>query len=476
MLAITLISVIAGTLALYIGANIIVIGSFAELEEKTVQENVGRTLSALDNEFTDLSSKAGDYAEWDETYDFIQNGNEEYIYTNLDAPTWANLRVDLVVFISTAGQVVYGTAFRDMTTAPLPQSLLDLISANDALWYHPDVASKITGIVPLSEAPLLIASRPILTSSHEGPIRGALIMGCYFDSEEIEYLINTVHLPLSLSHFTDLENNSDSSAVYQALSKKDSIFVQPLNADMVAGYSLLMDVYDDPFLVLRVDMTRDIYKQGEATVTYFLLAQIVTGVVTSAAVLVILEKYVVSRVDRLASDIKDIEKSTRVSEHLSWDSKDKDELSVLAGAIDSMMEARLKAIEQMAAMVGHDLRNPLTGIANAAYYLRMKIGSDLGPKATEMLDIIDKDIEYSNKIVKDLLEYSRAIKLDLSESTPKSIVKEALELVNIPANVQIMDFTEDTPKIKVDIDKMKRTFVNLIKNAVDAMPEGGKLT
>ena len=190
----------------------------------------------------------------------------------------------------------------------------------------------------------------------------------------------------------------------------------------------------------------------------------------------ILEKYVVSRVDRLASDIKDIEKSNRVSEHLSWDSKDKDELSVLAGAIDSMMEARLKAIEQMAAMVGHDLRNPLTGIANAAYYLRMKIGSDLGPKATEMLDLIDRDIEYSNKIVDDLLEYSRAIGLNLSESNPKSIVKEALELVNIPANVQVLDFTEDTPKITVDIDKMKRTCVNIIKNAFDAMAQGGKLT
>ena len=175
----------------------------------------------------------------------------------------------------------------------------------------------------------------------------------------------------------------------------------------------------------------------------------------------------------MATEVRSMGKSKSLA-HLSWESED--ELSLLAGAIDSMMEERLKAIEQMAAMVGHDLRNPLTGIANAAYYLRMKIGSDLGPKATEMLDIIDKDIEYSNNIVNDLLEYSRAIKLDLSESTPKSIVKEALALVNIPANAQVLDFTEDTPKITVDIDKMKRAFVNLIKNSFDAMPKGGKLT
>jgi signal transduction histidine kinase len=299
-------------------------------------------------------------------------------------------------------------------------------------------------------------------------------MGRYLASEEIEYLSQTVHLPLSLSRFNDSETNSDFYAAHQSLSKENPVFVQPLNADMVAGYALITDIYENPFLVLRATMPRDIYKEGEASVVYFLAALIVTGVIFGAIVMLILEKYVVSRVYRLASDVRNIGKSRSFSEHLSWDSTD--ELSLLADAIDSMMEERLNTIGQLAAMVGHDLRNPLTGIANAAYYLRMKIGSDFGPKATEMLDIIDKDTEYSNKIVKDLLEYSRAIKLDLSESTPKSIVKEALALVNIPANVQVLDFTEDTPKITVDIDKMKRTFVNLIKNSCDAMPKGGKLT
>ena len=476
VITIMTIAIIASIIAMYIGSHFIVLSSFAELEDKTVQQNVERTLSALDNEFTDLSSKAGDYAEWTETYNFVQDGNTDYIQSNMDPLTWANLRVDVAVFINTAGEVVYGTAFQDMTSVPLPQDLLDLISANNILWYHPDTESVITGIVPLAEKPLLIASNPILTDAHEGPIRGALIMGRFFDSEEIEYLINTVHYPLSLSHFADLENNPDSYKIYQALSEKNAISVQPLNADVTAGYTLLMDVYGDPYLVLRVDMSRDIYKQGEATMVYFLVAQVVIGVAIGITISLVIDRFVVSRIDKLANEVKDIEKSNRVSERLSWESKGKDELSFLAGAIDSMMEARLKAIEQVAAMVGHDLRNPLTGIANAAYYLRMKLGSDLGPKAVEMLDLIDRDIDYSNKIVNDLLEYSKTIKLELSKSTPKLIIKDAVELVNIPANVQVRDFTEDTPKIKVDTDKMKRACVNIIKNAFDAMPDGGKLT
>jgi len=148
----------------------------------------------------------------------------------------------------------------------------------------------------------------------------------------------------------------------------------------------------------------------------------------------------------------------------------------LKEAQEQLLKAeRLATIGEVTAMVGHDLRNPLTGIASATYYLRMKMGPEMSAKAKEMLDIIDKDVEYSNKIINDLSEYSRPITLDLMESNPKSMVKEALALVNIPANVQVVDFTEDKPKIKVDADKMKRVFVNIIKNSVEAMPEGGKL-
>jgi signal transduction histidine kinase len=463
------------TLALYTSTQLIIVSSFARLEEQYAKENVERTLSALSNEFADLSSKTGDYAEWDETYVFVQDANEEYIQNNLDAPTWANLRVDVVLFINTAGQIVFGTVFQpDMTTTPIPHSLVELISANDTLWNHPSLESRITGIVPLSEEPLLIASRPILTSFHEGPIRGALIMGRYLDSEEIEYLSQTVHLPLSLSRFSDSETNSDFYAARQSLSKEKPAFEQPLNADTVAGYALLTDIYGDPFLVLKATIPRDIYKQGQTSATYFLAALITTGIIFGLVVTVIQEKQLVSQLDRLATEVRKMGKRKSLSEHLAWESST-DEVVLLAGAIDSMMEERLNTIEQVAAMVGHDLRNPLTGISNAAYYLRMKMGSNLGPKATEMLDLIDKDVEYSNKIINDLLEYSRAIKLEPSENTPKSLIKDVLALVTVPANVQVVDFTEDKPKIKVDADKIKRSFVNIIKNAFDAMPEGGKL-
>jgi len=137
---------------------------------------------------------------------------------------------------------------------------------------------------------------------------------------------------------------------------------------------------------------------------------------------------------------------------------------------------RLAVIGEMAGMVGHDLRNPLTSIAGAAYYLKKRLSPKIDGKIKEMLELTEKNIVYSNKIINDLLDYSREIKLDLTAINPKSIIREALSLVEIPKNVQVIDLTENKPKIKVDVEKLKRAFVNIIKNAVEAMPKGGTLT
>jgi two-component system, sporulation sensor kinase E len=137
---------------------------------------------------------------------------------------------------------------------------------------------------------------------------------------------------------------------------------------------------------------------------------------------------------------------------------------------------RLAAIGQVASMVGHDLRNPLTGIAGATYYLKKKLESEADKTIMEMLVLIEKDIEHSNRIISDLLEYSREIKLELTVTTPKSVTRDALSLVEIPNNVRVLDFTHGEPKIMVDAEKLKRVFVNIIKNAIDAMPKGGNLT
>jgi PAS domain S-box-containing protein len=136
---------------------------------------------------------------------------------------------------------------------------------------------------------------------------------------------------------------------------------------------------------------------------------------------------------------------------------------------------RLAAIGQVAAMVGHDLRNPLTSIAGATYYLKKKLWRNVDAMARKMFRIIERDVEYSNNVLADLLDYSREIKLNFVEATPKALLREVLSTFKIPKRIEVVDETTEDPVI-VDKEKMKRVFVNIIKNAIAAMPKGGKLT
>ncbi len=137
---------------------------------------------------------------------------------------------------------------------------------------------------------------------------------------------------------------------------------------------------------------------------------------------------------------------------------------------------RMATIGEIAAMVGHDLRNPLTGIAGAVYYLKTKLDPKMDENLMKMLDLAERNVEYSDKIINDLLDYSRKIRLEKTETTPRLIMREILSSIQIPKKIHLKDRIQREPRIHVDMQKMKRVFTNIITNAIDAMPKGGKLT
>lgn len=509
-IGVTIVSLIA---ALYLTSRTILLNSFIELEEQNTSQNVERVLSALSGELSSLDVFTSDWAAWDDTYIFIEDTNLDYIESNLVDETFIGAGLNLMLFINSSGGIVFGKAFdlQNETEAPVPQSFLELLSADNLLWRHSETDSSVNGIVLLSEDPMLIASRPIITSEEEGPIRGALIMGRYFNSEEINRLAETTHLSLIMRRFDDSQLPPDFQGALSYLSDEEPILTRPLDEESIAGYTVVKDIYGNPCLMFRVDMSRDIYKHGQASLSHLIVSLAVASLVFGQVSMLLLDKFVLSRLSNLSSSVKNIGESGDLSMRISVEGKD--ELSDLSDETNRMLSAlekaqykvkrysehleelveertkelketherllkteRLAAVGEVAAMIGHDLRNPLTGIAGATYYLKTKVGPEMDKKSKEMLELIEKDIEYSNKIINDLQEHSREIRLDRVESTPKSIVMEALFLVQVPRNVQISDTTKSEPKIRIDVEKMKRVFVNIIKNAIEAMPKGGKLT
>ena len=140
----------------------------------------------------------------------------------------------------------------------------------------------------------------------------------------------------------------------------------------------------------------------------------------------------------------------------------------------------MAAIGQRAVGGGHELRNPLGAIKNAVYYIKGKVAkSELGqeePRVMEFLDIIDDEINASNEIINDLLGFSRIGKPSVSPAKIEKVIEDALSRTPIPENIEVViKLDADLPEVEIDPDQVHQVLVNIITNAVQAMPEGGKL-
>ncbi len=141
-----------------------------------------------------------------------------------------------------------------------------------------------------------------------------------------------------------------------------------------------------------------------------------------------------------------------------------------------MRSEKLAAVGKIAGGIGHDLRNPLNIIDNAALYLS-EVLQDMDEHVRKQLNIINRAVQRSTKIVTDLLDFARAKPPSLDRCNINDIVKEALSNMETPGNITLKtQMDEDMPEILIDVHQIQRVFLNIISNAFRAMPEGGSLT
>ena len=142
---------------------------------------------------------------------------------------------------------------------------------------------------------------------------------------------------------------------------------------------------------------------------------------------------------------------------------------------------RLAAIGATAGMVGHDIRNPLQAITGDLYLVKTELAElpdhQQKKNAMESIDEIQNNIDYINKIVADLQDYARPLNPRAQETDITSVFNEMLTKNGIPKNVKVTVDVEDKARhVMADPDYLKRIAANLTLNAVQAMPDGGKLT
>ena len=142
---------------------------------------------------------------------------------------------------------------------------------------------------------------------------------------------------------------------------------------------------------------------------------------------------------------------------------------------------RLSAIGQIAGMVGHDIRNPLQAILCDVYLLKEYLASmpkmQTKDDVAESLEGIEQNVDYVNKIVADLQDYVKPLAPSLKETNIETTLDDVLVKKALPENIEVYRTIQARAgRLISDPDLLKRILANLINNAVQAMPKGGKLS
>jgi len=240
---------------------------------------------------------------------------------------------------------------------------------------------------------------------------------------------------------------------------------------------------------------------------------ILITIVLDAMVLIVFGSFLLSRV--LVKPIKDLVRLTQKISEGDFSQKieetSKNEIGQLIGSFNRMIERlkenqeslenyleslesankklkqaqeelirteKLASIGRFAAGVAHEVGNPLGAILGYTSILQ-KEGMDR-EESKDYLKRIEKEIERINRIVRELLDFARPSKFEIKEVEINKVIESTLSLLSYQKNFKNiesrLDLQSDLPKIKGDESQLSQVFMNIILNAIDAMPDGGTLT
>ncbi|MEL7567279.1 MAG: CHASE4 domain-containing protein, partial [Dehalobacterium sp.] len=308
--------------------------SYIVLEEKHTAESMGRVDSAIQDEFDDLHITQGDWALWDDTYHFVQHLNTDYSYNNLSYEALANLKINFIVYLDTSGKIVFskGIDLINEEDMPIPVDLVHHIENNPAFFSHTNISFTNIGFLQSDQGLILISSRPITKSDGKEPVGGNLIMGRYFNMQEIAHLSEVTHLPVSIVFSNDALKEK---IIFDGITK-EPVFVRAENDKTIKAWSPLDDIYGKQVALLEIELPRDIYLQGQTSIAYLLLFIVVIGLCLAGIILLMMEKLVLSRIVRLGASVNQIATEGNISSRIFIEGND--ELFILSNKINDMLD------------------------------------------------------------------------------------------------------------------------------------------
>jgi diguanylate cyclase (GGDEF)-like protein len=346
----------------------VIFPSFLALEEHDARQNLERAVLAIDREVEHLDKTTFDYASWDDSCNFMETADPAFIDANFEPSVFTNMRLALIQFVATDGRVVFQRAVRDGTEDLVPIKGLPTgrYTIGDRLITHdrslaPLDKRSVAGIVLLDGQPMLIASRPIISSHYEGPIRGTLVFGRRLNDEFRRSLVEQTRVPFDIEVATSRREMPTVARLEREGLGPSKIFIEPQSSERLVVRALMHDLDGRPAVVLHTVIPREITAQGLAAIRWAMGATFALSVLICVVALFAVTGLVVRPIVRLTKHAAEIERNGDFSVRLAASIKRTDEIGVLSSTFDRMIEriqAQTEELERLSVMDG------LTKIAN----------------------------------------------------------------------------------------------------------------
>lgn len=427
--------------------NTLMMDSIEKLEHRYISERMSQISIGIGFELNDLKKTAIDWAEWNDPYQFVEDGNQEFIDDNLGLSFFENLRMDAIIYMNKSGEFVYAQQLNSESNGvePVPDVVKE--EFKKLVGNNLDASKNFQGILKVQGGALIFATNPILTSNGDGPVHGNIVVYRYLNGKEITYLSKMI------GHDIIVEQNIKQDTYEFTLEDSNfasGITVKNKSAETIQGVETLYDIYGKPALTVSLYMNRDMNMIGTSGIKSVMIALLGSSLILILFILSFTNRVILSRILLMSRSIKKIGENYDPTERLKSDGK-RDELSAMADEINAMLEKlqksrqqtidrenellkltdelrkevgeRKKAQEEISFLAYHD---HLTGLPNRINFLEhLNHGIQLAERTQELLAIMFLDVD-GFKMINDslghlsgdlvLVEVSRRLKTLLRES------------------------------------------------------------
>ncbi len=378
------------------------------LEDAKSQEDMQKLRASLDTRLSSIDVLNADYAGWDDTYNYVQKPNSAYIKSNFVDETFISTGVNFVLILDKDKKILFkkGISLENFLEIPIPADLFEIISSSYTLTTFSTPEEYKTGFLYLDGQITFVSIRPVITSEKNGPVMGTLLMARYLDSEILNELIESTKLDTRIYNIQDL--SSDVLQLYNDCLYTNVTCVVRNNSSSLDIYSKLTDLLGNTVGIVKVTTSRELYSQSQTMSIRFMYVMAAVGLFSSIAVMFLIKRIFVKRLERLMHDINKLKDSK--DGNLRVRVYGNDELDTLAVYINEMLkniEGSRNEQTKLTQRLSEEKKNVENLVQERTFALqeehaRLLAAINTSPSAFMVLDL-NGNIILKNQLSQDLL-------------------------------------------------------------------------